>query len=185
MGSLFFSSIGLLSAIGMALMYGVADTGDQEHLTIGTIVALGAYLGNMYGSLQTLTNAPVDFATSIVSFERVFEVIDLPFEVAEKPDATVLQKVNGLLEFEDVNFRYSIEEKSLLKDVRRYGQIQNVKTVLSARAVRNPAMARIRRTRRWRCIPRRATKCSSISPSGPNRAAWWRWLGPAEPAKPP
>ena len=132
MGSLFLSSIGLLSAIGMALVYGVGGyLVIKSTLTIGTIVALGAYLGNMYGSLQTLTNAPVDFATSIVSFERVFEVIDLPYEVAEKPNAQVLQKVNGELEFEDVNFRYTVEEKSLLKDVRRYGQIQNVNTVLS------------------------------------------------------
>ncbi len=143
MGSLFFSSIGLLSAIGMALVYGVGGyLVIKSTLTIGTIVALGAYLANMYGSLQTLTNAPVDFATSIVSFERVFEVIDLPFEVAEKPNARVLQKVNGLLEFEDVNFRYTVEEKSLLKDVRRYGQIQNVKAVLSGEDDEKPGHGR-------------------------------------------
>jgi len=132
MGSLFFSSIGLVSAIGMALVYGEGGyLVIKSTLTIGTIVALGAYLGNLYGSLQTLTNAPVDFATSIVSFERVFEVIDLPHEVAEKPNALVLQNVQGVLEFEDVNFRYTVEERSLLKDVRRYGQMQNVNAVLS------------------------------------------------------
>jgi len=132
MGSLFFSSIGLVSAIGMALVYGVGGyLVIKSTLTIGTIVALGAYLVSLYGSLQTLTNAPVDFATSIVSFERVFEVIDLPHEVAEKPNALVLQNVKGVLEFEDVNFRYTVEEKSLLKDVRRYGQMQNVHAVLS------------------------------------------------------
>ena len=52
--------------------------------TIGTIVAFGAYLGSLYGSLSALTNAPVDFATSMVSFERVFEVIDLPLEIDGK-----------------------------------------------------------------------------------------------------
>ena len=143
MGSLFFASIGLLSSIGMALVYGVGGyLVIKSTLTIGTIVALGAYLGNLYGSLQTLTNAPVDFATSIVSFERIFEVIDLPHEVAEKPNALVLQKVHGLLEFEDVNFRYTVEENSLLKDVRRYGQMQNVKAVLSGEDNEKPLNGR-------------------------------------------
>ncbi len=138
-GTLFFVSIGLLSSIGMALVYGVGGyLVIKSALTIGTIVALGAYLGNLYGSLQSLTNAPVDFATSMVSFERVFEVLDLPYEVAEKPQAKVLEKVQGVLEFEDVNFRYQIEEKNLLKDVRRFGQMQDVKAVLSGEREEKP-----------------------------------------------
>jgi ATP-binding cassette subfamily B protein len=131
-GTLFFVSIGLLSAIGMALVYGVGGyLVIKQALTIGTIVALGAYLGNLYGSLQSLTNAPVDFATSMVSFERVFEVLDLPLEIVEKPDARVLHTVSGVLEFEDVSFRYTMDEKGLLKDVRRFGQMQDVQAVLS------------------------------------------------------
>jgi ATP-binding cassette subfamily B protein len=131
-GTLFFVSIGLLSSIGMALVYGFGGyLVIKQTLTIGTIVALGAYLGNLYGSLQSLTNAPVDFATSMVSFERVFEVLDLPLEIVEKPSACVLQTVRGELEFEDVSFRYTIDEKGLLKDVRRFGQMQDVKAVLS------------------------------------------------------
>ena len=50
-------------------------------------MAFGAYLASLYGSLQGLANAPVEFATSMVSFERVFEVIDLPLDIEEKPDA--------------------------------------------------------------------------------------------------
>ena len=131
-GTLFFVSIGLLSSIGMALVYGVGGyLVIKSALTIGTIVALGAYLGSLYGSLQSLTNAPVDFATSMVSFERVFEVLDLPHEIDEKPNALELQNVQGLLEFEDVHFRYRVEEKALLKDVRRFGQMQDVRAVLS------------------------------------------------------
>jgi ATP-binding cassette subfamily B protein len=103
----------------------------QQALTIGTIVALGAYLGSLYGALQSLTNAPVDFATSMVSFERVFEVLDLPVEIAEKPAAYSMQDVRGVLEFEDVSFRYRVDEKGLLKDVRRFGQMQDVQGVLS------------------------------------------------------
>ena len=131
-GTLFFVSVGLLSSIGMALVYGIGGyLVIQRTLTIGTIVALGAYLGNLYGALQSLTNAPVDFATSMVSFERVFEVLDLPLELAEKPAARVLQDVRGVLEFEDVTFRYTADEKGLLKDVRRFGQMQDIRAVLS------------------------------------------------------
>jgi ATP-binding cassette subfamily B protein len=131
-GTLFFVSVGLLSSIGMALVYGIGGyLVIQRTLTIGTIVALGAYLGNLYGALQSLTNAPVDFATSMVSFERVFEVLDLPLELAEKPGAHVLQDVGGVLEFEDVTFRYTADEKGLLKDVRRFGQMQDIRAVLS------------------------------------------------------
>ena len=138
-GSLFFASIGLLSSIGMALVYGVGGyLVIKSSLTIGTIVALGAYLGSLYSSLQSLTNAPVDFATSMVSFERVFEVLDLPHEISEQKEARVLQNVQGMLEFEDVNFRYTIEEKNLLKDVRRYGQMQNVTAVLSGGSEEKP-----------------------------------------------
>jgi ATP-binding cassette subfamily B protein len=131
-GTLFFVSIGLLGSIGTALVYGVGGyLVIKSSLTIGTIVALGAYLGSLYGSLQNLTNAPVDFATSMVSFERVFEMLDLPLEIAEKRDAFVLHAVRGVLEFEDVSFRYTINEKDLLKDVRRFGQVQDVTAVLS------------------------------------------------------
>jgi ATP-binding cassette subfamily B protein len=131
-GILFFVSVGLLSAIGTALVYGIGGyMVIQNTLTIGTIVALGLYLGSLYGTLQSLTNAPVDFATSMVSFERVFEVLDLPLEIDSKPGAYVLQNVRGVLEFDDVTFRYTIDEKGLLKDVRRFGQMQDVKAVLS------------------------------------------------------
>lgn len=131
-GTLFFASIGLLGSIGTALVYGVGGYLVIQHtLTIGTIVALGAYLVGLYGALQSLTNAPVDFATSMVSFERVFEVLDLPLEIVEKPDARVLRNARGLLEFDDVTFRYTINEKGLLKDVRRFGRMQDVQAVLS------------------------------------------------------
>ena len=136
-GTIFFVSVGLLSAIGTALVYGVGGyLVIQRTLTIGTIVALGIYLGSLYGALQNLTNAPIDFATSMVSFERVFEVLDLPLEIASKPGAYVLQDVRGVLEFDDVAFRYTVDEKGLLKDVRRFGQMQDVKAVLSGDSVK-------------------------------------------------
>jgi ATP-binding cassette, subfamily B, bacterial len=138
-GTLFFVSIGLLSSIGVALVYGAGGyLVIQQVITIGTIVALGAYLGTLYGALQTLTSAPVDFATSMVSFERVFEVLDLPHEIVEKQGARVLRDVQGILELEDVSFHYSPEGKAVLKEVRRFGQMQDVKAVLSGDAQAKP-----------------------------------------------
>ncbi len=132
LGVIFFVIIGLLSAVGTALVYGIGGyLVIQQAFTVGTIVAFGAYLGSLYGSLQGLANAPVDFATSMVSFERVFEVIDLPAEIQEKPDALILSSVAGELAFEEVSFRYEVDEKNLLSDVRRFGQVYQVTAALS------------------------------------------------------
>jgi ATP-binding cassette subfamily B protein len=131
-GVIFFVIIGLLSAVGTALVYGMGGyLVIQGAFTIGTIVAFGAYLTSLYSALQGLANAPVDFATSMVSFERVFEVIDLPTEIHERPDALVLQTVSGDLVFDDVSFRYDLDEKNLLSEVQRFGQMSQVKAVLS------------------------------------------------------
>jgi len=131
-GTLFFVSVGLLSAVGMALVYGLGGyLVIQRTFTVGTIIAFGAYLGSLYGALQSLANAPVDFATSVVSFERVFEVMDLPLEIEQEPDAYSLQNVRGALEFDNVSFQYTVGEETLLSDVHRYGQMQDVQAVLS------------------------------------------------------
>ncbi|MFC1964967.1 ABC transporter ATP-binding protein [Chloroflexota bacterium] len=126
-GMTFWVSLGLFSAVGIALVYGVGGyMVIAGTLTIGTIVAMGAYLGNLYASLQGLANAPVEFATSIVSFERVFEVIDLPLEIDEAPEAKILENLHGRLEFDNVTFRYQVNEKALLKSVERFGQVDTV-----------------------------------------------------------
>jgi len=131
-GSSFFLVIGLVSAVGTALVYGLGGYMVIEGLfTIGTIVAFAAYLNSLYGALQGLANAPVEFTTSVVSFERVFEVIDLPLEIADSTEAVELKMVRGELVFEDVTFVYQKQEKSFLKEVERYGQIDRVKTVIS------------------------------------------------------
>ena len=91
--------------------------------TIGTIVAFGAYLGQLYGPLMALTNAPVEFAQSMVSFERVFEVLDIPLEIAEVPHATPLQQVEGRITFDHVTFDYTAlgsGQRPGLSEVVRY-----------------------------------------------------------------
>ena len=131
-GTAFFVILGFVSAAGTALAYGLGGYYVmQKAFTVGTIVAFGSYLGSLYSALQGLTNAPVDFATSVVSFERVFEIIDLPADIVEQPDALELHDVKGELVFEDVDFRYEVKEDGLLSEVRRYGQMDNVRTALS------------------------------------------------------
>lgn len=122
-GSVFVVIIGLLSAVGTALVYGFG--GYQAilgRLTIGTIVALGSYLSILYSSLQSLANAPVEFSTSMVSFERVFEVIDLPVEIEEKENAVTLSNIAGEIRFEHVWFEYDDHPQDLLNEVHRFGQ---------------------------------------------------------------
>ncbi|NMC52898.1 MAG: ABC transporter ATP-binding protein [Chloroflexi bacterium] len=147
-GNSFFVIIGLLSAVGTALVYGLGGYFViQKAFTVGTIVAFGSYLSSLYGSLQGLATAPVEFATSVVSFERVFEVIDLPLEIQENPQPVTITQPRGELSFENVTFHYGIDEKNLLKDVRRYGQVDQVSAVLSGDAPQTaPALSQARET---------------------------------------
>jgi ATP-binding cassette, subfamily B, bacterial len=131
-GSTFFMILGLVSAVGTALVYGLGGYYViQGTFTVGTIVAFGSYLSQLYGTLQGLASAPVDFSTSMVSFERVFELLDLPHDITEKPNALVLNDVQGELEFDNVSFNYHVDDSKLLKDVKRYGRMEDVGAVLS------------------------------------------------------
>ena len=131
-GSTFFVIFGLVSAIGTALVYGLGGYFViTDVFTVGTIVAFGSYLGSLYGALQGLAGAPVEFSTSMVSFERVFEVIDLPQDIVEKENAIELHDVKGELEFDNVTFNYRVDESILLKEVKRYGRHEDVGAVLS------------------------------------------------------
>lgn len=132
LGSQFWAVMGLVGVIGTALVYWVGGhLVFASAFTVGTLVAFSAYLGQLYGPLEYLINIPVEFSTSMVSFERVFEVVDLPHEIAEKPDAVQLSNVRGELTFENVTFHYVTSSEGLLTDVHRYGRLDNVRAVLS------------------------------------------------------
>jgi ATP-binding cassette subfamily B protein len=132
MGGIFIVIVHLLTAVGTALVYGVGGyLVILETFTLGTIIAFGNYLSRLYNSFQGLVNAPVEFATSMVSFERVFEVIDLPLEIEEAPDPTPLDHVRGEIVFDQVTFRYIDHGQGLLSQVNRPGMMENVGGVLS------------------------------------------------------
>jgi ATP-binding cassette subfamily B protein len=123
----FFLTVGLISAVGTALVFWAGGMLVlQGTFTLGTVVAFTAYLGMLYGPLSALTNARVDFATSMVSFERVFEALDLPEEIAEPAGALRLSSVQGWVQFEGVSFSYQPGENAPgagagLADVARFG----------------------------------------------------------------
>jgi ATP-binding cassette, subfamily B, bacterial len=120
MGIVFMVIVHLLTAVGTALVYGVGGyLVIMSMFTLGTIVAFGDYLSRLYNSFQGFINAPVEFATSMVSFERVFEVIDLPLDIVEKENAIPLKNVQGALEFDGVTFKYQDTNHGLLSDVDR------------------------------------------------------------------
>ena len=103
----FFTAMTLVASLATALVYGVGGVLAVEGvLTVGTLVALAGLLGRLYGPLTALSNVRVDVMTALVSFERVFEVLDLPPMVQDRPDAKALPRGPASVEFDSVDFRY-------------------------------------------------------------------------------
>ncbi len=122
-GRWFFLALSLVSAIGAALVFWVGGhLVLRTAFSIGTLVAFTTYLTALYGPLMALTNARVEFATSMVSFERVFEVIDLPVEIIDATGSVALEEIGGKLRFENVSFSYNQEsgERAGLDEIRRF-----------------------------------------------------------------
>jgi ATP-binding cassette subfamily B protein len=120
-GRWFFMALGVVSALGSALVFWLgAVLVIRGSLSVGTIVALSAYLANLYGPLTALSNARVELATSLVSFERVFEVLDLSHDIRERPDAESPDSLRGGVEFDDVSFDYRAANPAGLDHVKRF-----------------------------------------------------------------
>jgi ATP-binding cassette subfamily B protein len=111
----FMAAILLTASLATALVYGWGGVlAASGALQVGTVVALTAYLNRLYGPLTALSNVQVDIMTALVSFDRVFEVLDLEPMIAEKPDAVAIPNGPATIEFEHVNFSYPrAEEVSL------------------------------------------------------------------------
>ncbi|GGK71756.1 ABC transporter ATP-binding protein [Mangrovihabitans endophyticus] len=125
----FFVAMLLVASLAQALTYGLggwlAVTGS---VTAGTVVTLALLLTRLYGPLTALSNVRVDVMSALVSFDRVFEVVDLRPGIEEKPDARDITPGAGRLEFRDVHFRYpSADEVSLatLEDVTTLDRTEN------------------------------------------------------------
>ena len=104
---LFFISLTSVAAVATAIAYGVGGhLALDGSLTVGTLLALTALLARLYGPLTALSNVRVDVMTSLVSFERIFEVLDLQPMVKERTDAKELKAEPASINVRDVHFSY-------------------------------------------------------------------------------
>lgn len=111
----FFTALALVASLATAIAYGVGgNLVISETITLGTLLALIALLAQLYGPLTALSNVRVEVMTALVSFERVFEVLDLPPLVSEPVDGVPIPDRPTAVEFTDVVFRYpTAQEVSL------------------------------------------------------------------------
>ena len=155
----FFVALTLTASMATAIVYGFGGVAAvRGTLEVGTVVALTQYLTRLYGPLTQLSNLQLDVVTALVSFERLFEVLDIVPMIEEDPDAVDIPRGDVSIEFDNVDFTYpGAEEVSL-------ASLESVAVLESESATRGAAR---------RLVPGRA------------RARWWRWSGRREPARPP
>ena len=156
--SVFFVALTLVASLATAMVYGVGGLmAVNGTLTVGTLIALTALLARLYGPLTAISNVRVDIMTALVSFERVFEVLDLQPLVAESPDARPVPAGPVRVDVDDVAFSYpSADEVSLAS--------------LESTATGDR---------------RGAVRCCATSPSRSSRAPSWPSSGRAVPARRP
>jgi len=113
--AVFMASLLLTASLATAIVYGWGGVLTLHHtLEVGSLVALTLYLNRLYGPLTALSNVQVDVMTALVSFDRVFEVLDLPPMIDERPGAVTVPRGPATIEFDHVDFSYPrAEEVSL------------------------------------------------------------------------
>jgi ATP-binding cassette subfamily B protein len=122
----FFVSLMLTASLATALVYGVGgDMAARGVLLVGTVVALTAYLNRLYGPLTSLSNVQVDVMTALVSFDRVFEVLDLEPLISEAPGAVALPRGPARVEMDHVDFSYPTPEEVSLASLESVAVLEN------------------------------------------------------------
>ncbi|MUL43101.1 ABC transporter ATP-binding protein [Streptomonospora sp. PA3] len=125
-GGLLFTMIGLITSLATAVVYGVGGNlvigGAFE---LGTLVAMTTLLTRLYAPITALSNVHVEVMTALVSFDRVFEVLDLKPMIAERPDARDLPEGPLSVEFDGVSFRYPTADESSLQSLELTPQAES------------------------------------------------------------
>ena len=104
---IFFVGITSVAAVATAIAYGIGGhLAINQSITVGTLLAITALLARLYGPLTALSNVRIDVMTALVSFERVFEVLDLKPMITDSQGAVVLTAKNMEIVFKDVAFTY-------------------------------------------------------------------------------
>ena len=126
---LFFIALTSVAAIATAFAYGIGGhLAIQGGVTVGTLLAITALLARLYGPLTALSNVRIDVMTSLVSFERVFEVLDLEPMVKNRENAKVLQTTQPRIEFKNVDFSYPRAEEISLASLESAAKAETVQS---------------------------------------------------------
>jgi ATP-binding cassette subfamily B protein len=121
-GRVLFVALGLVAAVGTAVVYWIGgNLAVSGALTVGTMVAFAIYVGQIYQPLAQMTNARVELLTALVSFERVFEVLDLPPAITDRPGAIAVTAPRGRVVFDRVWFRHPPGEQISLPSLEAPG----------------------------------------------------------------
>jgi len=126
---LFFITLTSVAAIATAFAYGIGGhLAIEGGVTVGTLLAITALLARLYGPLTALSNVRIDVMTSLVSFERVFEVLDLEPMVKNRDNAVVLKTTEPRIEFKNVNFSYPRAEEISLASLESAAKAETVQS---------------------------------------------------------
>jgi ATP-binding cassette subfamily B protein len=124
-----FVAFMLTASLATAVIYGWGGSLAVDHiLNVGTVVALTAYLSRLYGPLTQLSNMNVDIMTALVSFERVFEVLDLEPLVKEKPNAISIPSRPASVSFEHVSFKYPTAKEVSLASLESVANLSKARS---------------------------------------------------------
>jgi ATP-binding cassette subfamily B protein len=124
---LFFIALTSVAAIATAIAYGIGGhLAISGGLTVGTLLAITALLARLYGPLTALSNVRIDVMTSLVSFERVFEVLDLEPMVKDRSGAIALKSSKGKIEFKNVDFSYPNAQEISLASLESVAKAETV-----------------------------------------------------------
>ena len=126
---LFFIALTSVAAIATAFAYGIGGhLAIQGGVTVGTLLAITALLARLYGPLTALSNVRIDVMTSLVSFERVFEVLDLEPMVKNRENAIELKTAQPRIEFKNVSFSYPRAEEISLASLESAAKEETVQS---------------------------------------------------------
>jgi ABC-type multidrug transport system fused ATPase/permease subunit len=122
----FFRALGLVSGLAQALIFGLGGyLALQGHLEPGTVVTLALLLTRLYAPLTALATARLDVVTALVSFERVFEVLDIEPLLVEKPDARSMPAGGVSVDLDDVRFAYPSADKISLASLEEVAALDD------------------------------------------------------------
>ncbi len=125
----FLTMLSLLGAMGTAMVYGLGGLfAIDDAFKVGQLATMGLLVGRIYSPLTSLTNARVDVLTALVSFDRVFEILDAQNPLVDKEDALVLDNAKGRIEYKEVTFRYPGADEQIIPELEVISEPDNAQT---------------------------------------------------------